>query len=165
MQFILYLIVGGLSFFVELAAFIGLRSASVAVIPASVTSFIIATIANYLLSIALALVPGRFRRGAELARFLGVVLVGLGLNTLVVWVLAYPLAIPPVVAKVSAVPIVLVWNYLGRRLFVFDARVPTGIAALVELASRARPALPEEAALTERPSVRFARTVNRGISK
>src|SRR6516164_6922759 len=115
MQFFLYLVVGGLSFFVDIGAFIALRAIEVPVIPASVTSFSLATAANYLLSVVLAFEHGRFRRYIEMLRFLAVVLVGLGLNTLLVWYFAYPLSIRPTAAKIVAVPIVLMWNYLGRR--------------------------------------------------
>jgi putative flippase GtrA len=129
MQFFLYLIVGGLSFIVEIATFIALRRAAAApVIPASVLSFIIATIANYLLSVVLAFQRGRFRRHVEVVRFVSVVLVGLVLNTALVWCFVYPLAIPPIVAKIAVVPIVLIWNYIGRRLFVFSDRIPFSIA-------------------------------------
>ena len=124
MQFFLYLIVGGLSFVVEIGAFVALRRAAMPVIAASVASFLVATFANYLLSILLAFQSGRFRRGAELSRFLAVVLVGLALNTALVWWFAYPLAIQPTIAKIAAVPIVLIWNYLGRRAFVFSKHVP-----------------------------------------
>jgi putative flippase GtrA len=127
MQFLLYLIVGGLSFLVEISTFIALRRTMMPVIPASVASFIVATIANYLLSLLLAFQRGRFSRQVELARFLGVVLVGLGLNTALVWIFIYPFAIPATLAKISVVPIVLIWNYLGRRMLVFDARVPLRI--------------------------------------
>jgi|SRR5271165_1059140 len=130
MQFLLYLVVGGLSFIVEITTFVALRQAAFPVISASVLSFIVATIANYLLSVALAFQRGRFRRRAELARFLSVVLVGLVLNTALVWCFVYPLAIPPTLAKIAVVPIVLVWNYIGRRLFVFSDRVPPSIARL-----------------------------------
>jgi putative flippase GtrA len=127
MQFFLYLIVGGLSFIIEISTFLALRRAAMPVIPASVASFIVATLANYLLSVLLAFERGRFHRQVELARFLIVVLVGLMLNTTVVWIFAYPLAIHPTVAKIAAVPIVLIWNYLGRRMFVFDKRVPAPV--------------------------------------
>ena len=127
MQIFLYLIVGGLSFLVEIGTFVALRHAAMAVIPASVTSFIVATVANYLLSILMAFERGRFRRHIELARFFIVVLVGLALNTALVWLFAYPLAIHPTVAKIAAVPIVLIWNYLGRRLLVFDDRIPVSM--------------------------------------
>jgi len=157
MQFFFYLIVGGLSFLVELTTFIALRAAATAVIPASVASSVVATVANYLLSVTLAFVPGRFRRQAELARFLVVVLIGLGLNTTAVWLFAYPLAIPPVAAKIGAVPIVLIWNYLGRRLLVFDARVPAGVRALIETAVRPRRAITWRLRSVARRSGRFAR--------
>lgn len=128
MQFFLYLIVGGLSFIVEIATFIALRRAAAPIIPASVLSFVIATIANYWLSVVLAFQRGRFRRHVEMTRFLSVVLVGLALNTALVGCFVYPLAMPPIVAKIAVVPIVLVWNYIGRRLFVFSDRIPLSIA-------------------------------------
>jgi putative flippase GtrA len=124
MQFFLYLIVGGLSFIVEISTFLALRRSAMSVLPASVASFIVATVANYLLSILLAFERGRFRRHVEMARFLIVVFVGLALNTAVVWVLVYPLAMQATVAKIGAVPIVLMWNYLGRRIFVLGERIP-----------------------------------------
>ena len=62
-------------------------------------------------------------------RFLTVVLVGLGLNTLLVWCFVYPLSIHPTAAKIAAVPIVLIWNYLGRRLFVFGNEIPIAVRA------------------------------------
>ena len=54
MQFFLYLIVGGLSFLVEIGVFVALRRAAMPVIAASVASYVVATLANYLLSILLA---------------------------------------------------------------------------------------------------------------
>jgi putative flippase GtrA len=130
MQFFLYLIVGGLSFFVDIGAFIGLRAIEVPVITASVASFSLATAANYLLSVILAFQRGRFRRYIEMLRFLTVVLIGLGLNTLLVWCFVYPLALHPTAAKIVAVPIVLVWNYLGRRRLVFGNEIPAIPAAV-----------------------------------
>ena len=76
MQFFFYLIVGGLSFFVDIGAFIGLRAIEVPIITASVTSFGLATATNYLLSVILAFQRGRFRRYIEMLRFLTVVLIG-----------------------------------------------------------------------------------------
>jgi putative flippase GtrA len=138
MQFLLYLIVGGLSFVVEIAAFIALRRVALPVIPASVASYLVATLANYLLSVLLAFQRGRFRRHVEMARFLTVVLVGLALNTALVWCFVYLLAIPPLAAKIGAVPIVLIWNYLGRRMLVFTDRVPAPVQSWLDVASRAR---------------------------
>jgi putative flippase GtrA len=134
MQFFLYLIVGGLSFFVDIGAFIVLRTIEVPVILSSVTSFSLATAANYLLSVVLAFERGRFPRSIEVLRFLSVALVGLGLNTLLVWCFVYLFLIHPAAAKIVAVPIVLMWNYLGRRLFVFSKDMPVAVRALLESA-------------------------------
>jgi len=132
MQFLLYLVVGGLSFFVDIGAFIVLRAIEVPVIPASVTSFSLASAANYLLSVVLAFERGHFRRSVEILRFLTVVLVGLGFNTLLVWCFVYGFSIHPAAAKIVAVPIVLTWNYLGRRLFVFSNDIPIAVRAWLE---------------------------------
>jgi putative flippase GtrA len=131
MQFFLYLIVGGLSFFVDIGAFIVLRAIEVPVIPASATGFSLATAANYLLSVVLAFERGCFRRSVEMLRFLSVVLVGLRFNTLLVWCFVYRLSIHPAAAKIVAVPVVLIWNYLGRRLFVFSNDIPVAVRALL----------------------------------
>ena len=127
MQFFLYLIVGGLSFFVDIGAFVALRAIEVPIILGSITSFILATAANYFLSVVLAFKGGRFHRHIEMLRFLTVVLVGLVFNTLLVWCFVYPLSIQPTAAKIAAVPIVLVWNYLGRRLLVFGNEIPIAV--------------------------------------
>src|SRR5262249_2115064 len=103
MQFFRYLIVGGLSFFIDIGTFIGLRAIEVPVITASVTSFSLATAANYLLSVILAFQRGRFGRSIEALRFLSVVLVGLGFNTLLVSCFVYRFSIHPAVAKIVAV--------------------------------------------------------------
>jgi putative flippase GtrA len=132
MQFFLYLIVGCLSFFVDIGAFIGLRAIEAPVITASVTSFILATAANYLLSVVLAFERGRFRRSIEMLRFLTVVLFGLGFNTLLVWCFVYRFSIHPTAAKIIAVPVVLIWNYLGRRLFVFSNDIPLAVRVLLK---------------------------------
>jgi putative flippase GtrA len=137
MQCFLYLIVGGLSFFVDISAFIVLRAMEVPIISSSITSFSLATVANYLLSVVLAFQRGRFCRSVEMLRFVSVVLVGLGFNTLLVWCFVYRLSIHPAAAKIAAVPVVLIWNYLGRRLFVFSANIPVAVQGLLTPVPRA----------------------------
>jgi putative flippase GtrA len=64
-----------------------------------------------------------------------IAVVGLGLNSAVVWLLTAILVWNPTLAKVVAVLPVLAWNYLGRRVMVFDS---TPSAALIMLAAHAR---------------------------
>jgi hypothetical protein len=75
-----------------------------------------------------------------MARFVSVVLIGLGFNTLLVWCFVYQFSIHPAAAKIVAVPVVLIWNYLGRRLFVFSEDIPVAMQGWLR---RARPALGE----------------------
>ena len=60
----------------DIRAFIALRGIEVPITSASITSFILATARNYLLSVILVFERGRFRRRIEMLRFLTVVLVG-----------------------------------------------------------------------------------------
>src|SRR5258705_2771640 len=114
MQFLLYLIVGGLSFFVDIGIFVLLRMAEMSVIPASIVSFIAATGANYVLSTVLAFQGGRFRRHIELVRFLVVVLVGLALNTGLVWLFVYPLGADPTPPQILPLPTAPGWKSPGH---------------------------------------------------
>ncbi|MSP87968.1 MAG: GtrA family protein, partial [Alphaproteobacteria bacterium] len=84
-QFGFYLVVGGLSFFVDIGAFMGLRAVGMPLYLASIANFVLATIANYFLSYVLAFKRGRFARGSEIARLFAVAGVGLALNTGFVW--------------------------------------------------------------------------------
>jgi putative flippase GtrA len=71
-------------------------------------------------------------------RLFVIAVVGLGLNSAVVWLLAERLEFPPTLAKVLAVLPVFAWNYLGRRTIVFDGGVsPT--MALIAQRVRGRP--------------------------
>jgi putative flippase GtrA len=122
-QFLWYVLVGGLSFLTDLAAFAALVAAGAPVMGALALGFAVGTLANYLLSRALAFTGGRFGRADEVLRLVVVALAGLALTAaLVAGFMALGLA--AITAKVAATPIALAWNYLGRRLFVFHAEMP-----------------------------------------
>ena len=119
-----YLIVGGSAFVIDIGCFVALTKIGVPVLLASALSFLMATVVNYFLCYKLAFLRGRFGRANEIVRLFGVALIGLGLNTLFVWLFIAYMRMLPVVAKVSAVPFVFGWKFLGRRLFVFHPEVP-----------------------------------------
>jgi len=66
-------------------------------------------------------------------RFWLVSLAGLTVNTAAMWVMTRAFHVPPLEAKIIAVLIVLVWNFIGRRLFVFHKEVPPAIASALGL--------------------------------
>jgi putative flippase GtrA len=131
LQFVLYLFVGGISSVLDIGGFAALQYAGVAYLAASTLSFIAATILNYVLSYVLAFTRGRHSPRSEIIRFWLVSLVGLLINTAVVWILVKALAAPPIWGKVVAVPVVLVWNFVGRRLFVFSKELPPAAMAIM----------------------------------
>jgi hypothetical protein len=128
----------------------------VPVITASVTSFSLATAANYLLSVILAFQRGRFRRSIEALGFLTVVLVGLGFNTLLVSCFVYRFSIHPAAAKIVAVSVVLIWNYLGRRLFVFSDNIPVAVGAWLK---------PRETVLTLVATAKHSAPMGKGCAR
>ena len=141
-QLALYLVVGGLSSVLDVGGFWLLLRIGVPVMAATVASFVAATVLNYVLSYTLAFTRGRYSRGSELVRFWLVSLAGLTINTIGVWVLTRFFHLHPLLAKVAAVLLVLVWNFLGRRLFVFHKAVPSSVSAALGL----QEATPAEAA-------------------
>jgi putative flippase GtrA len=129
-QFLIYAFVGGLSFLIELTSFQMMLFIHIPLILASVASFIFANVANYFISLKVAFVGGRFSLSVELLRLSLVVLIGLALNTLIVVGLVDGLDMIPAVAKILTLPVVLVWNFIGRSLLVFyPDKLPAAIAS------------------------------------
>jgi putative flippase GtrA len=116
----LYFIVGGICFFIDIVGFIILRLFDLPILPASALSFVTATLVNYSLCCSFVFRRGRFSRPEEIARLFLIALVGLALNSLVVFFLARILPFNPTLSKIAAVFPVFAWNYLGRRKLVFE---------------------------------------------
>ena len=131
----LYLIVGAICFVIDVGGFVALRRCGLPILSASALSFVTATLFNYVLCCALVFRSGRFSRPEEIVRLFIIALVGLGLNTAVVLLLAKVLHLHPTLAKILAVFPVFAWNYLGRRTMVFESTPP---AAMTLLAARLR---------------------------
>jgi len=134
LQVALYLVVGGICFCIDIGGFIALRYLGVPILAASATSFTTATLANYFLCCAFVFRRGRFSRLEEVLRLFTIAVVGLGLNSAMVWLLAEFLRVDPTLAKVLAVLPVFAWNYLGRRWIVFDGTPSSAMALLAERA-------------------------------
>lgn len=128
----LYFIVGGICFVIDIGGFIALRLCKLPVLSASALSFVTATLFNYLLCCSFVFRSGRFSRSKEIVRLFIIALIGLGLNTAVVLLLAKILLFDPTLAKILAVIPVFAWNYLGRRTMVFEATPPAAMALLAK---------------------------------
>ena len=119
MQFVLYLFVGGISALVNIVLFLLADGAGVSTTVSAPASYLAAAIVNYFLCITILFRKNaRWQTPLELAVLTLVVLVGGALDLLVTQLLL-GLQFWPVVAKSMACAVVLVFNFVGRRLWVF----------------------------------------------
>jgi len=84
-------------------------------------AFIVATTVNYFLSAFFVFVRGKHRRGVETLLVFLVSAVGLGLNSLLMWLLHGKIGILAMPSKIVSTGIVFLWNYYSRHKFIFGS--------------------------------------------
>ena len=84
---------------------------------------------TYILSITFVFRERRYSRGAELAGFLAIGLIGLGLNELLLKGMVEGLGLHYTWAKIPAAGISFMFNFITRRLLLFTAPPHMGTAA------------------------------------
>ena len=90
-------------------------------IPVSITTFILATLTNYFLSIQFVFRSGaRYEKHAELIGVFIVSTLALSINQLVLYISIEVLDWHLIFSKILATGIVFFWNYYGRSKFVFS---------------------------------------------
>lgn len=122
MKFIRYFFVGGAAATLDFLVFALLTKVFlVNWFWSAMTSFVLATLLNYVLSIQFVFQSGaRFsRKHHEVALVFLVSLIGLTINQGVLWICIDNVHIEPLLAKVVGTGIVFFWNYFARRHFVF----------------------------------------------
>jgi dolichol-phosphate mannosyltransferase len=118
-QFLLYVGIGGIAALANLALFLGLLSAGLSVLLAAPIAFIFAAFVNYLLCLLLLFRhKARWNTAGELIVYWCVVgaVCLLDLGTTKILLLS---GLGPGMAKLFASTVALVFNFLGRRFFVF----------------------------------------------
>jgi len=118
-QFLFYLVVGGVSAIVNLLIFLAMQAAAIGLSISALSAFFIAAAINYWLSIKLVFRHNaRWRTTAELLVFL-VVVAAIGAFDLYCTHSFVAIGAPPWLAKVISTVIGLVLNFAGRRFIVF----------------------------------------------
>lgn len=119
-QFGRFLVVGLLSFAVDFGLFLVLHELlAIQYLVASTASFSISLVLNYWLTLRFVFDarPGR-NVAAEFALYVGLNIVALGLNQLVLLLSVEALAADPVVGKLIATAVVLVFNFISRKMLI-----------------------------------------------
>ncbi|MBB6226277.1 putative flippase GtrA [Polymorphobacter multimanifer] len=112
-----YLLTGGTAAVVDIGLFWAFTTAGMAIVTAALLSFLIATVVNYRLTSRHVFATPASLRGY--AKFLAAAGLGLVLNVALTGLLAANTAMPPLLAKIIAVGIAFVANFLMNALVVF----------------------------------------------
>jgi putative flippase GtrA len=118
-----YFLVGGAAAVVDIGLFLYFaQRLGMPYLRVGAASFVVATLVNYLLSVRFVFVSGqRFRRRWEVVLVFAVSLVGLGINSAILWAGVEHAHSPLLLAKVAATGVVFFWNFAARRVLVFGA--------------------------------------------
>lgn len=85
---------------------------------ANPVAFLVSVIVNYILSVKFVFNTDKRRgTGAQFTFFTAMSAVGLGINELLLWLLSGLLPVPTSVSKLVATAVVMVYNFITRKLF------------------------------------------------
>ena len=119
-QFARFLVVGGIAFAIDYGVFLLLHTlAGAPYVLASAVSLTLSLVVSYVLSVRFVFEPRPGRSVAvELAVYLAISLVAIGLNQLVLLASVELLRLAPEVGKLVATGVVLVFNFVARKLLI-----------------------------------------------
>jgi putative flippase GtrA len=130
-EFIRYVIVGGIAFLADFGTLVlmqefFLKSVKYGVYIATVFGFIVGLFVNYILSLLFVFTQEKDRgKGRDFGSFVlfGVIgLLGLFFTELGMWIGIEIFTWNYMIVKVLVTGAVLVWNYLGRKLLIFNSK-------------------------------------------
>lgn len=118
-QILRFGVVGIIAFAVDYGLFLLLTEVChVHYLLANIVAFLVSVIVNYVLSVTFVFDVDKKRGvGAQFTFFTAMSAVGLGINELMLWLLSGLLPIPTSVSKLAATAVVMVYNFVTRKLF------------------------------------------------
>ena len=119
MQIIRFGIVGGTSFLIDYGIFTILSQLlHIHYLIASILSFSISVIYNYILSIKWVFDVTKKQTSKEFIVFVILSVIGLGINSLIMYISVDLMHIHEMISKIIATAIVMVYNFITRKIFI-----------------------------------------------
>lgn len=84
-----------------------------------ILGFAISVLVNYVMCLYYVFEDAKKQSPAQIVVFFGSSVVGLGLNALLIWIAVDLLGIPAWIANLPVVLIVMVWNYIMKRIAIY----------------------------------------------
>lgn len=118
-QILRFGVVGGLAFLIDYGVlFVLTEYCGIYYLVSSIISFIVSLIFNYILSITWVFDVTKKQTAKEVIIFVILSVMGLGINQLVMYVGSDLLKIHYMFTKLVATAIVMVWNFITRKIFI-----------------------------------------------
>lgn len=119
MQIFKFGIVGGTAFIIDYGIFTILSQLlGIHYLIASIISFSISVIYNYILSIKWVFDVSKKQTTKEFIIFIVLSVIGLGLNSLIMYISVDLMQIHEMISKIVATAIVMVYNFITRKIFI-----------------------------------------------
>ena len=123
MQIIKFVIVGGTAFIIDYGIFTLLSQfIHIHYLIASIVSFSISVFYNYILSIKWIFNVRKKQTSKEFIMFIFFSVIGLVLNSLIMYILVDLFYIHEMISKIIATGIVMIYNFITRKIFLEDKK-------------------------------------------
>lgn len=118
-QILKFGVVGGTAFFIDYGLlFVLTEFAGIHYLISGTISFAASVIYNYILSVVWVFDPvGERNKAKDMAVFLILSVIGLGINQAIMWVLVEFFGVYYMISKIAATAIVMVYNFITRKIF------------------------------------------------
>jgi len=124
-QFTLFTVMGGIATAAHYAVLVVLvRGLYLSPVAASAAGYLVGALVSYILNFKITFRSHKQHLEA-LPRFLGVAVIGLGLNTSIMAICTGLLSLYYLVGQVLATVLVLIWNFVANRLWTFNEQGDT----------------------------------------